>query len=88
MRSLDVNSFFTNIPPEEIINICANTFFENMEKIEGLSKIKFKKLLSLATKESYFIFNGKVCEQVDRVAMDSLLGLTLANAFPLHFENN
>ena len=59
-----------------------------MEKIEGLSKTKFKKLLSLATKESYFIFNGKVYEQVDRVAMDSLLGLTLANAFLLHFENN
>ena len=29
-----------------------------MAKVEGLSKIEFKELLSLATKESYFIFNG------------------------------
>ena len=41
---------FTNIPLEETIDICPITLFENMEKVEGLSKIKFKELLSLATK--------------------------------------
>ena len=55
MGSLDVDSLFTNIPLEEIINIFTNTLFENTEKAEGLSKIEFKELLSLATKESYFI---------------------------------
>ena len=55
MGSLYVDSLFTNIPLEEIINICTNTLFENTEKAEGLSKIEFKELLSLATKESYFI---------------------------------
>ena len=28
-----------------------------MERLEGLSKIEFKEVLSLATKQSYFIFN-------------------------------
>ena len=60
MGSLDVDSLFTNIPLEETIDICTNTLFENTEKVEGLSKIEFKELLSLATKESYFSFNGKL----------------------------
>ena len=60
MGSLDVDSLFTNIPLEETIGICTNTLFENMEKVEGLSKIEFKELLSLAAKESYFAFNGQL----------------------------
>ena len=51
--NLDVDFLFTNFPLEETIDICLNTLFENMEKV-GLSKIEFKKLLSLATKENYF----------------------------------
>ena len=65
MGSLDVDFLFTNIPLEESIDICANTLFENTEKVEALSKIEFKELLSLATKESYFIFNGKLYKMVD-----------------------
>ena len=48
--------------------------------------IEFKELLSLATKESNFIFNGKLYKQVDRVAMGSHLGPSLANAFLAYFE--
>ena len=50
MGSLYVDSLFTKIPLEETINICTNTLFENTEKVEGLSKIEFKELLSLAAK--------------------------------------
>ena len=53
MGNLDVDFLFTNIPLEET-DICLNTLFENMEKV-GLSKIEFKKLLSLATKETHFL---------------------------------
>ena len=60
MGSLDVDSVFTNIPLEETIDICTNTLFKNMEKVEGLSKIEFKEILSLTTKESYIIFNGQL----------------------------
>ena len=56
MRRLDVDSLFINMLLEETINICANTLFENTEKI-NLSKIEFKELLSPFTKESHFIFN-------------------------------
>ena len=88
MENLDVDSLFTNIPLEETIEICANTLFENTEKVEGLSKIEFKELLFLATKESYFNFNEKLYKQVDEVAMGSPLSPTLDNAFLIHFENN
>ena len=60
MGSLDVDFLFNNIPLEETIYICTNTFFWNTEKVEGFTKIEFKELLSLATKESYFTFNGKL----------------------------
>ena len=35
MGSLDVDSLFTNIPLEETIDICANTLFRNIEKVEA-----------------------------------------------------
>ena len=88
MGCLDVDFIFTNIPLEEIIDIWTNTLFENMEKVEGLSKIEFKELLSLAAKESYFISNKKLYKQVYGVAMGSPLGPTLASAFLEHFEKN
>ena len=55
-------------------------FFENTERVEGL-KIEFKELLPLATRESYFIFNGKLYKDVEGVAMASPLDRTLSNAF-------
>ena len=42
-----------------------------MKKEEASSKIELKELLSLATKESYFIFNVKFYKQVDGVIMGS-----------------
>ena len=47
------------------MKVCTNILSENMGKVEGLSKIKFKELLSLATKESYFIFKRQLYKQVD-----------------------
>ena len=58
MGSLDVDSLFTNIPLEETIEICTNKLFKESETVEGLSKTEFKQLLSLATKDSNFIFDG------------------------------
>ena len=52
------------------------------------SKIEFKTLSCLATKESHFVFKRKLYNQVDRVAMDSTLGLIFAFAFLLYFEKN
>ena len=42
--------------------------------------------MSLATKESYFLFNELLYKQIDGVAMGSPLGPTLANAFLCFYE--
>ena len=50
MVSLGVDSIFTNVLLEKTIDICTNTLFENIEKVEDLSKRKFKEFLSLGKK--------------------------------------
>ena len=86
MGSLDVDSLFTNIPLDETIDICVNQLFENTDTVEGFTKSELKQLLSLATKESYFIFNGLLYKQIDSVAMGSTLGPSLADAFLSYHE--
>ena len=88
MGSLDVESFFTNIPLDETIDICINQQFENTDTVEGFTKSELKQLLCLATKESYFIFNGLVYKQTDGVAMGPPLAPSLANAFLSYHEKN
>ena len=88
MGSLDVDSLFTNIPLEETIEICTNELFKESEIVEGLSKTEFKELLSLATKDSHFIFDGTLYKQIDGVAVGSPLGPTLTNAFCIYHEKN
>ena len=86
--SLDVDSLFTNIRLEETIEICSNEPFKESETIEGLSKTEHKELLSLATKDSHFIFDGTLYKQINGVAMGSPLFPTLANAFLVYHEKN
>ena len=61
--------------------------FSENETVHNLNKDQFKYLLTLATKESYFLFGGELCQQVDGVAMASSLGPTLANIFLCHYED-
>ena len=84
MSSLDVDSVFTNIPFEETINTCTSFIYSNEDIIEGISK--FKNLMSLVTRESYFIFNDLLHKQEDGVAVGSSLGLTMANVFLSFYE--
>ena len=81
MGSLDVGSLFTNIPFEETINTCTESTYNQNYIVEGLNESKFKELLFLVTKKSYFIFNEFLYKQIDCVAMGSSLRLTLANHF-------
>ena len=82
MGSLDIYSLFTNIPLEETIKICTN----NKDISHGLEKSEFKELLSLATKESYFIFNNILYKQIVGVDMGSPLEPSLADAFLAHHK--
>ena len=56
MGILDVDPLFINVSFEETIDFCTNTPFIKTKRAEVLSKIEFKELLSLATKEFCFIF--------------------------------
>ena len=86
MSSLDMDSLFINIPLEKNINICTESIYDQNDSAEGLNKSEFKELLSLATNESYFIFDKILFKHIDGVAMGSRLGTTLANAFLWFYE--
>ena len=63
-------------------------FVKYIDTGEGLTKSEPKQLLCLATKKSYFIFNGLLYKQTDGVAMGSPLGPSLSNAFLSYHEKN
>ena len=58
MVSLDVDSFFTNIPLEEIFDICVNNLYNDNENPPNILKHTFRNLLNIATKETFFMFNN------------------------------
>ena len=78
MTSLDVASLFTNIPLDDTNNIVIEKLFSENETVHNLNKDQFKCLLTLATKEPYFPFDGELYQQVDRVAIGSPLCPTIA----------
>ena len=72
---------FTNIPLEEAIKICCDSLYKNQELLCNISKNQFEKLLRAILSNNYFLFDGIIYEQIDGVAMGSLLGPSLINAF-------
>ena len=69
MVSLDVNSLFTNVPLEEIINIFVKELFKSNSSTHGLNKKQITEMLSLTTKKSIFLSDQPFYTQVDSVAM-------------------
>ena len=86
IASLDDEPLFTNITLNETINNCISDLHNKNLFNQKISNKDLFKLLGTATSESSFIFDYLVYKQVDRVAMDSPLGPTLANAFLCHYE--
>ena len=84
--SFDVTSLFTCIPINETIDIAIHYAFENTDKIQGLTRKNFKKLLEMSTKETNFSFNDKIYDQIDGVAMGSPLAPVMANIFMRYLE--
>ena len=86
----NIISLFTNVPLDESIHILADEAFKDtwFNKIYNMSISKDDpiELLSVATKNQLFQFNGNLCEQVDGVAMASPLGPLMANAFMCSVE--
>lgn len=87
MCSFDITSLFTNIPLDETLEICLDELFkDNVNNVDNLTRTDFKTLLQLSVKDSYFIFNDKLYQQTDGLAMGSPLAPTLANLFLCYFE--
>ncbi|XP_068720446.1 uncharacterized protein [Montipora capricornis] len=85
--SYDVTALFTNVPLDKTIHILANKAFkDNKTHNMNISKDDLMELLSVATKNQLFQFNGSLYEQVDGVAMGSPLGSLMANAFMCSVE--
>ena len=86
MVSFDVVSLFTNIPLKESIDLAVSYITDENPSLK-LSKTDLTKLFSLTTSQSNFLFNGKMYDQIDGVAMGSPLAPVLANLFLGHYEN-
>ena len=80
-----VERFFTNIPVNEVIDICIDLFCDN-KTIHNLNPNDIRELLTLVAHESFFIFDQVIFRQTDGVATSCPLCQVLANAFLCHFE--
>ena len=81
MASLDVDSLFTNIPLDETIDNWIGSLYKDDENTLMIPKDVSRNLLTVATKESIFMFNNKFYKHIHGVAMGSPLGPALANIF-------
>ena len=81
-----VTSLFTNIPLQETIDIAINLIFNHSPNL-NITKKEFKILFLFATSQNHFIFNSKFYNQIDGVAMGSLLAPVLANIFMGFYES-
>ena len=86
MASFDVTSLFTCVPLEEVINICLDKLFANTNTVNNLNRTQLYKMLSFTLNQYHFLFDGKVYNQVDGVAMGSPLGPVMANIFMCDLE--
>ena len=87
MASPDVDSLVTNIPLNETIDIYIDSLYKDDENSPKIRKDVFRNLLTVATEESFFMFNNKYYKQIDGVAMGSLLGPAEANISMCSFGN-
>ena len=87
MGSFDIKSFLMNIPLTDTLNLCIKNIHRNQTHTGNLTKSSFYNLLKMTMFQSFFIFNGKLYEQCDGIALGSPLGPTLANVFIFHFKN-
>ena len=86
VNSLDIESLFTNIPLNEVIDICTDLFCDT-NTIHNLDHNDMRELLTLAAYESFFIFDQIMHRHVNGVAMGSPFGPILANEFLCHLKN-
>ena len=85
LSSFDVKKLFTNVPLDEIIQICCEVLYSIRQL--SIKKESFRKLMKVATSGVQFSFNNEIYTQIDGVSMGSPLGPTLANIFMGYLES-
>ena len=87
----DVMSLFTNVPVQETINILVDKAFTdnwfNSTYDLNLQKDQVAQLLTMASTDQLFQFDGQLYEQCEGVAMGSPLVLCWQNEFMCHLED-
>ena len=86
LASLDVESLYTYIPLNEVIYMCIDDLFSDINTVYNLDFNDVRDFLTLPTYESFFIFDQIRYRQVDGVTIGSPLGPIFAKAFLFHFE--
>ena len=86
MVSYDVCSLFTNVPLAKTIDVCMDRLYRSSLTPPELPEDVLRHLISLCVVNNTFLFNGKVYQQSDGVAMGSSLGPILANIWMCHLE--
>ena len=86
VASIDAESVFTNIPLNEVIDICIDDLFCDTKTIHNLDRNDMRKLLTLAIHTSFLIFDKVMYKQVNDDAMGSPLDPILENAILCHFQ--
>ena len=87
MADFDIKSSFTNISSTKTLNLCVNYLHINQTRFDSLTKVLFYKLLEITMFQSFFIFDGKLYEKCEDVAMGSPLGPMLANILMFPFKS-
>ena len=85
MGSRNVERLLTNIPFNEVIDICIDDLFCHTNAVHNLDRNDMRELLNLAAYESLFIIDQVMYRQIYGVAMGSPLGQILAKTFLGHF---
>ncbi len=81
MCSVDVSSWFTDLPLDETIKICADALYRSEVERPSFPEEIFIELMKSATISMEFNFNSEMYRQKDDVAVYSSLGPALANIF-------
>ena len=88
--SFDIKSLYTNVPLNEVIVVIFDTVYQETASSKlfiksNITRRVFKNILKTCS-ESIFLYNGKVYQQRDGVAMGSPLAPLLANWFVARIE--